>query len=90
MSRDNRGDTVFGAAAVVAVIACCGLPVLLSAGVLAGAGALLRNAFLVGIGLAALAGLIVWAHRRTRSGAACEAEAQVRPERRLTGDRRRS
>lgn len=89
MSRATRRDAAFGAATVVAVIACCGLPVLLSVGLLTGAGALLRNALLVGVGLAGLAGLVVWAHRRTRSGTACGTEAPGRSQTRPTGERRR-
>lgn len=78
MSGPKRGDTAFGVAAAVALIACCALPLLLAAGILAGAGALLRNALLVGLGLAALACLVVWASRRARLNAACDTDSPAR------------
>lgn len=88
MSGPNRGDTGFGVVAAVAMIACCGLPLLLSAGVLAGAGALLRSALLVGLGLAALIGLVIWASRRARSDAACDTDTPVRGRTRSSPRRR--
>lgn len=90
MSEPSRAGTAVGAAAIIGVIACCGLPVLLAAGVLTGAGALLRNALLVGLGLAALAGPVIWASRRTRSGAACDTPPPANGRDRHSSRRRRT
>lgn len=73
-AREPLHDSLLGAGAVGALIVCCGLPVLVSAGILTGAGALLRNLALLvaGVGLGAVA--LGWAIRRSRRGAACPVE----------------
>ncbi len=50
--------------AIVAVIACCGLKVLLVAAVLGSAGVVFQNVVLFGVGVALLVALVVWAGRR--------------------------
>jgi hypothetical protein len=66
---DHEGTR--GAWAVAAVVAlpavCCGLPLLIGGGVLAGLGWLLGNLWVMGVAAALVVGLVAWRVRR-RSG----------------------
>lgn len=72
-------DRGLGLLAALAVGLCCGLPLLVSAGVVAAAGGFLGHPVVIGAGLAlALAGLASWRTRRSRG---CRFEAPADKER---------
>lgn len=64
-----RGDVTgkLTVAAVVAAIACCGIPLLVAAGLLTSTGVALRNLALVGLGAALAAWLVIRVARRVRT-----------------------
>lgn len=66
MSRPRPTNLATGVLAALAVVACCALPLLVSAGLLTGAGAVLRSPYLLFAGLAAAAGAAGHARRRQR------------------------
>ena len=80
-----RSSKVTGALAALSCAACCALPLLITAGVLTGAGAaMLRQAMIAtAAGLAALALGLWWLHRRRaaveRSGCGCGSCGPVKP-----------
>jgi len=59
------------AMAVVAMVTCCALPVLISAGVLATIGGVLRNPLIVVAATLVLGGAVAYALRRLQRGQAC-------------------
>jgi len=61
----------FGVMAAVALVACCALPALIGAGVLATIGGVLRNPLIIGAGIVVLAGAVGYAWRRQRRGQVC-------------------
>lgn len=68
--RDDRpgGGLVLGAGVVLLMALCCGLPLLIAGGVLAGLGGILANPCVVGTGMALVVLVVLAAaHRRTRS-----------------------
>lgn len=73
---------------ILVPVLCCGLPVLIAAGALAGVGSVLGNPWLIGAAVALLAGVVAWRIRRhtgtaTPPDGCCAPEppgqAQVRP-----------
>jgi hypothetical protein len=74
-SAPPRRSKVTGGLAVLACAACCAIPLLITAGVLTGAGAaILEQALLaVAAGLAVLALGMWWLHRRRNAGRAAAA-----------------
>ena len=71
MSRSPSSGTGFGPMAVVAMVTCCALPVLISAGVLATIGGVLRNPLIIVAAALVLGGAVAYALRRLRRGQAC-------------------
>ncbi len=57
--------------AVVAMVTCCALPVLISAGVLATIGGVLRNPLVLVAAALVLGGAVAYALRRLQRGQAC-------------------
>lgn len=64
--RDGRRTVVVTCALLLAPIVCCGLPLLIAGGALAGIGSLLNSAWLVGLAviILAVATVIAWRARR--------------------------
>lgn len=64
--RDNRRAVLVTCAMLLAPIVCCGLPLLIAGGALAGIGSLLNSAWLVGpaVIILAVAAVIAWRVRR--------------------------
>ncbi len=73
MSRSPSSGTGFGLMAVVAMVTCCALPVLISAGVLATIGGVLRNPLIIVAAALVLGGAVAYALRRLRRSQACTA-----------------
>lgn len=65
MSERSSGAGL-GVTAAVAVVACCALPALIGAGVVATIGGVLRSPLVVLVGIVALAGAVVFARRGRR------------------------
>lgn len=57
--------------AVVAMVTCCALPVLISSGVLATIGGVLRNPLIVAAEALVLGGAVAYARRRLQRGQTC-------------------
>lgn len=68
--RTRGGGLLLGAGAVLLMMICCALPVLIAGGMLTGIGGLLLgNPWVIGVGIALLAiVLLVVVRRRTRRG----------------------
>lgn len=71
MSRSPSSGAGFGLMAVVAMVTCCALPVLISAGVLATIGGVLRNPLVLVAAALVLGGAVAYALRRLRGNRAC-------------------
>ncbi len=65
MSRSPSSGAGFGLMAVVALVTCCALPALISAGALVTVGGVLRNPFIISAGALVLAGAIAYALRHS-------------------------
>ena len=73
MSRPRPAGARFGLTAVVAMVTCCALPALISAGVLGTIGAVLRNPLIMVAAALVLGGAVAYALRRLRRGQATAA-----------------
>jgi hypothetical protein len=64
----------------LAVVLCCGLPLLIAGGVLGGVGAVLGNPWVIGAAVALIAGGVVWRVRRSgsSSGSCCDPQSPAR------------
>jgi predicted lipid-binding transport protein (Tim44 family) len=77
MSDNPKGESKGTGLAIgglgLAMVLCCGLPLLIVGGALGGMGALLGNPWLIGAAVALLAGVVVWRQRRAndRSAGSC-------------------
>lgn len=71
--KDGPGVTLATIGVVLLPILCCGLPLLIAAGMLGVAGSVLGNAWLIGATGAALLGLVVWRVRVRASGSGDDA-----------------
>lgn len=79
MSRSPSSGAGFGLMAVVAMVTCCALPVLISAGILATIGGVLRNPLIIAAAALVLAGAVAYALRRLRRGQACTVSDAAEP-----------
>lgn len=70
MSRPSSGAGI-GVMAAVAVVTCCALPALISAGVLATTGGVLGNPPIIAAAALVLGGAVAYALRRLRRGQGC-------------------
>jgi len=64
VSRSPSSGVGFGLMAVVAIVTCCALPVLISAGVLATIGGVVRNPLIIVAATLVLGGAVAYALRR--------------------------
>ncbi len=71
MSRSPSSSAGFGLMAVVAMVTCCALPALISAGVLATIGGVVRNPLIIAAAALVLGGAVAYALRRLRRGQGC-------------------
>ncbi len=71
MSRSPSSGARFGLMAVVAMVTCCALPALISAGVLAATGGVLGNPLILAAAALVLGGAVAYAVRRLRGGQGC-------------------
>ena len=67
MSDANPRHSGLGLLALVALVACCAAPLLISAGMLAAVGAWLCNAFVIALAAATAAVAVVYALYRRRN-----------------------
>lgn len=84
MSRSPSSGAGLGIVAAVAMVTCCALPALVSAGALAVIGGALRSPLVIAAAVLVLAGAVAYALRRHHHGAACsvpEAESSAASER---------
>lgn len=65
--RDDTRSTLATVGLLLLPLACCGLPVLIAAGVLGGAGAMLGNPWVIGAAMLVAAGGAAWLLRRHTS-----------------------
>ena len=70
MSERSSGAGL-GVMAAVALVACCALPALIGAGVLATIGGVLCNPLIILAGIVVLAGAIAFTWQRQRRGQVC-------------------
>jgi len=70
MSRSPSSGAGLGLMALAAMATCCALPVLISAGVLATIGGVLRNPLIMVAAALVLGGAVAYALRRVRRGEA--------------------
>ncbi|SFB62788.1 hypothetical protein SAMN05216266_13163 [Amycolatopsis marina] len=65
-SPDHEGQRTARATGAVVLLSvlCCGLPLLIAGGALAGLGSALGNPWVIGAGVALLVGVLVWRLRR--------------------------
>ena len=70
MSERTSGAGL-GVMAAVALVACCALPALIGAGLLATIGGVLRNPLIILAGVVLLVGAVGYAWRRHRRGQVC-------------------
>ncbi|HEX5402690.1 MAG TPA: hypothetical protein VFX16_10355 [Pseudonocardiaceae bacterium] len=84
--RDGGNTVVASCALLLVPVVCCGLPLLVASGTLAGVGSWLHSIWLAAIAIAllAIAGLIAW---RTHSSGYSVLLAEENPRRRIDGSR---
>lgn len=69
--KERSSGASLGVMAAVALVACCALPALIGAGVLATVGGVLCNPLIILAGIVVLAGAIGYSWRRQRRGKVC-------------------
>ena len=65
-AKSSFGGAGLGATAVLAMVLCCAGPALVAGGLVASLGAVVRNPVVITLGLAIIAGAVVFAIRRRR------------------------
>lgn len=71
--HDGQRTALVTGALLLLPVLCCGLPLLIAGGALAGLGTVLGNPWMIGAAIALLVGIVVWRIRR-RAGAATRSE----------------
>lgn len=79
--HDGKRAALTTGALVLLPVLCCGLPLLIAAGALAGLGSVLGNPWVIGATVVLLVGVVLWqVHRRTGSAAAYVGRGCCAPE----------